>query len=258
MSLKSNRKRFTGPPHPDRDKQFCYIQQTRQDFTANGLPIISVDGKKKELIGNFKNQGRLWQYEPIEVNAHDFASDAECKAVPYGIYDVNRNHGFVHIGTSADTPEFAVDGIVTWWKRIGQKNYPKADKILILADAGGSNGYRCRLFKKSLQEKLANAFNISVTVCHYPSGASKWNPVEHRLFGPISCRWAGIPLRSLKLVLRLLRTTITASGLRVCAKLTKKTYQKGIKVNDKEIKAINLVAHPVCPQWNYTIKPKKN
>ena len=257
MSLKANRKRFTGPPHPDRDRQFRYIQKQKGRCLRNRLPVISVDTKHKELIGDFKNSGRTWIRDPIEVNAHDFPQDALCKAAPYGVYDVGRNQGFVHIGISSDTPQFAVDSIRQWWLAHGRKQYDQAGELLILADAGGSNGYRPRHFKQQLQEKIADAFHLKVTVCHFPRGASKWNPVEHRLFGPISCHWAGVPLRSLELLLRLIRTTVTESGLKVCARMTKKIYSTGIRVSDAEMKWLNLRRHAVCPQWNYTIKPHR-
>lgn len=257
MSLRANRKRFTGPPHPDRDLQFRTIQKQKERFLRRGLPVISVDTKNKELIGNFKNPGRTWTAAPVEVNAHDFPQDALCKATPYGVYDVGRNHGFVSVGLSSDTPQFAVDSIRQWWLCQGMRQYGPCRELLILADAGGSNGYRPRLFKKQLQEQIADAFGLSVTVCHYPSGASKWNPVEHRLFGPISCHWLGIPLRSLDLLLRLIRTTITEGGLKVCARLTCKFYKTGIRVSDAEMESLHLTRHDVCPQWNYTISPRK-
>jgi hypothetical protein len=216
--------------------------------------VISVDTKHKELIGDFKNAGRTWIREPIEVNAHDFPQDALCKAAPYGVYDVGRNHGFVHVGVSSDTPQFAVDSIRQWWLTHGGKHYGQARELLILADAGGSNGYRLRCFKKQLQDRIADSFGLKVTVCHFPSGASKWNPVEHRLFGPISCHWAGVPLRSLELLLRLIRTTVTNGGLKVSARLTRKTYRTGIRASNAEMKLLNLRRHTVCPQWNYTIE----
>ena len=257
MSLKANRKRFTGPPHPDRDRQFRYILKQRERFLRNRLPVISIDTKHKELIGDFKNPGRIWIREPIEVNAHDFPQDALCQAAPYGVYDVGRNQGFVHVGISSDTPQFAVDSIRQWWLAHGMKQHCQASELLILADAGGSNGYRLRYLKKQLQDKIADAFHLKVTVCHFPRGASKWNPVEHRLFGPISCHWAGVPLRSLALLLRLIRTTVTDSGLKVAARLTRKTYRTGLRVNNAEMKLLNLRRHAVCPQWNYTIKPHR-
>lgn len=253
--MRANRKRFTGPPHPDRDRQFGYLSEQREAFLKDGLPVISIDTKKKELIGNFANKGTRWRREPDEVNAHDFRQDAECIAAPYGIYDIARNHGFVYVGTSADTASFATDALVHWWRTQGRRHYPEADRLLILADAGGSNNCRSRLFKRDIQSKLANAFELDVTLCHYPTGASKWNPVEHRLFGPISCQWAGVPLRSLDLMLECIRDTSTESGLRVCAKHTPKIYRKGLKVTNAEMKRIRLRRHDVCPDWNYTISP---
>ena len=214
-----------------------------------------MDTKKKELIGNFANKGVRWRRDPVEVNAHDFRQDAECIASPYGIYDVTRNHGFVYIGTSADTAQFATDAIGHWWRTQGCKHFPLADQLLILADAGGSNNCRSRLFKRELQVKLANRHNLTVTLCHYPTGASKWNPVEHRLFGPISCQWAGVPLRTLDLMLECIRDTTTETGLRVCAKRTQKRYMKGIRVSDAEMHSVQLKRHEVCPDWNYTIMP---
>jgi len=255
LALRANRKRFTGPPHPDRDRQFCYISEQREAFLTAGLPVISVDTKKKELIGNFANKGARWRREPDEVNAHDFRKDAQCIASPYGIYDIARNHGFVYVGTSADTASFATDALVHWWRAQGRHHYPKADRLLILADAGGSNNCRSRLFKRDIQVKLANAFGMAVTLCHYPTGASKWNPVEHRLFGPMSCQWASVPLRSLHLMLECIRDTSTKSGLRVCAKHTAKVYRKGLKVTNAEMKRVDLRRHDVCPDWNYTISP---
>lgn len=214
-----------------------------------------MDTKKKELIGNFKNAGRRWGDAAIEVNAHDFRQDAKCIATPYGIYDVARNHGVVYVGTSADTPEFAADAIRHWWRTQGRNHYPQADQLLILADAGGSNNCRYRLFKREIQNKLANAFGLKVTLCHYPTGASKWNPVEHRLFGPVSCQWAAVPLRSLDVMLELIRDTKTETGLRICATSTSKRYCKGLKVSNDEMSAIKIRRHKVCPTWNYTIAP---
>ena len=255
LSLQANRKRFTGQPHPDRDKQFHYIQKKRDEFLSARQPVISIDTKKKELIGNFMNRGARWRRDPVSVNAHDFRQDAECIAAPYGIYDVARNHGLIYVGTSSDTAEFATDAISHWWRTQGMRHYSEARKLLILADAGGSNNCRSRLFKREVQTKLADRFGLKVTLCHYPTGASKWNPVEHRLFGPISCQWAGIPLRSLDLMLECIRDTSTSSSLRVCAKHTTKKYKKGLKVTDVEMKRIRLARHDICPDWNYTISP---
>jgi len=256
LSLQTNRKRFTGPAHPDRDRQFRYIEEIQNEFLNAGLPRISVDTKKKELIGNFSNRGVRWRLDPVEVNAHDFRQDAECIAAPYGIYDLARNHGLVYVGTSADTAEFATDAICHWWRTQGLRHYPDADRLLVLADAGGSNNCRSRLFKREIQIKLADRYEMEVTLCHYPTGASKWNPVEHRLFGPISCQWAAIPLRSLDLMIECIRDTSTEAGLKVCAKRTTKTYQKGVKVSNSEMKTLSLRRHKTCPDWNYTISPR--
>ncbi len=185
-SPKANRKRLTGPPHPDRDRQFQYSASQKEAFLSAGLPVISVDTKNKEWIGNFKNSGRCWCRQAEEVNAHDFKQDAVCQGIPYGLYVVNQHRGFVYVATSAGTPQFAVEAVVQWWLSPGQWDFPKAGELLVLCDAGGSNGCRPRQWKYQLQVQLADAFDLAVTVCHYPTGASKWNPVEHRLFGPSS------------------------------------------------------------------------
>jgi hypothetical protein len=255
-SLRANVKRFTGPAHPDRDQQFRYIEALKAEFLAAGLPVISVDTKKKELIGDFKNDGRTWCRRADEVNAHDFKQDASARAVPYGLYVLNQNRGFVYVGTSADTAQFAVDAIARWWLSPGQWDFPDADELLILCDAGGSNSCRARLWKWQLQEKLADRFSLTVTVCHYPAGASKWNPVEHRLFAFISNNWAGKPLRSLPTMLSYIRGTTTETGLRVCAQLMHKTYRTKVKVSNQDFRTIQLDRHEVCPNWNYTITPR--
>lgn len=250
-----NVKRFTGPDHPDRDRQFRYLQEQIERFRDQGLPIISVDTKKKELIGDFKNPGSKWGLVPEEVNCHDFRQDAQYRAVPYGIYDLLANQGHVCVGLSADTSAFAVASIRTWWVRLGCKRYESLTKLLILADAGGSNGCRPRLWKKQLQD-LADYFGLVLTVGHYPTGASKWNPIEHRLFGPISINWAGEPLRSVETMTGFIRGTTTATGLRVSATVDTATYATKVKVSDTEMAGLNLHRHQVCPQWNYTIRPR--
>lgn len=254
-SLKANVKRLTGEPHPDRDSQFAYIEQQKQAFREAGLPIISVDTKKKELIGSFKNPGRRWCQTADAVNAHDFEQDALGKVVPYGVYDLTNNRGYVYVGQNADTPQFAVEQIAAWWRDFGSYDFPQAKQLLILCDAGGSNGYRPRLWKQQLQELLADQLGLDVTVCHYPTGASKWNPVEHRLFGPISVNWAAEPLLSFDKTLALIRGTVTQTGLSVEAFLVDKVYVTGLKVTEAVMKGLNLVHHAVCPQWNYTIRP---
>lgn len=255
-SLKANVKRQAGKSHPDRDRQFEYIEQQTQAFLAAGWPVISVDTKKKELIGNFKNAGRVWCQEADVVNDHDFKHDALGKAVPYGLYVLNHNLGYVYVGNSADTPQFAVDRIAAWWKTEGTHRFPGAPCLLILADAGGSNGCRPHMWKLQLQEQLADQLGLAVTVCHYPTGASKWNPVEHRLFGPISINWAGEPLRTFETMLACLRGTVTQTGLRVQACLVEQVYEKGQKVSKAIMQSLNLQPHAVCPRWNYTIKPR--
>lgn len=256
-SLKANVKRLSGSSHPDRNRQFQYIAVQKAIFQQAGLPIISVDTKKKELIGNFKNPGQEWCRDARAVNDHDFEQDALGKAVPYGIYDLMHNHGYVYVGQSADTPQFAVEVIVSWWREFGQELFPNADKILILADAGGSNGCRPRLWKQQLQEQLADQLGLEVTVCHYPTGASKWNPIEHRLFGPISLNWAGKPLETFEFMLACIRGTDTDTGLQVNAFLVEKVYEKGIKVAKEVMQALHIEWHSVCPRWNYTIKPRQ-
>jgi len=252
-SLKANVKRLSGSSHPDRDRQFQYIAVQKAIFQQAGLPIISVDTKKKELIGNFKNPGQEWCRDARAVNDQD----ALGKAVPYGIYDLMHNHGYVYVGQTADTPQFAVEVIASWWREFGQELFPNADKILILADAGGSNGCRPRLWKQQLQEQLADQLGLEVTVCHYPTGASKWNPIEHRLFGPISLNWAGKPLETFEFMLACIRGTDTDTGLQVNAFLVEKIYEKGIKVANEVMQALHIEWHSICPRWNYTIKPRQ-
>ena len=254
-SLKANRKRFTGPAHPDRDRQFRYIDRVKKVFLAAGHPVISVDAKKKELIGNFKNSGRSWCRQADEVNVHDFRQDALGRAVPYGIYDLRHNLGYVYVGTSADTSEFAVDAIASWWEQEDRPTFPNEGKLLILSDAGGSDGCRFRLWKKQIQEQLADRLGIEVMICHYPTGASKWNPIEHRLFSYISSNWAGKPLRSFETMLGYIRNTTTRTGLKVKAFLLDREYRTGIRVSDKEMATLTLARRSVCPQWNYIIKP---
>jgi len=255
-SMRVNVKRLTGPYHPDRDKQFHYLNSVVELFREEGWPILSVDAKKKELVGNFENPGATWVPQPYEVNAHDFLSDAEYRAAPYGLYDVLANQGHVIVGTSADTPQFAAEAVARWWARIGCHRYRRAGALLILADSGGSNGHRPRLWKKNLQELLADRYGLAVTVCHYPTGASKWNPVEHRLFGPISINWAGVPLQSPEVLLGLLRGTTSKSGLRVTAEWWERPYARGVKVSTAEVRALDIEHHEVCPCWNYTLTPR--
>lgn len=255
---KSNRKRLATTPNPQRDTQFCYIQHQRQAFEQLQQPIISIDTKKRELIGNFAQAGQTWCEEGESVLMHDFPSDALGKAIPHGIYDVGANEGFLCVGNSRDTAMFAVDNLVDWWQQIGCWRYPQATDILILADGGGSNSHRSRLWKQQLQLKLADLCDLIVTVTHYPTGASKWNPIEHRLFSQISRAWAGIPLTSFDRLLEGIRHTTTESGLQVYAQLVTDIYHKGIKISDVQMAQLNLQRHRLCPQWNYTIYPRRS
>ncbi len=254
-SLKTNRKSLSKLV-PHRDAQFRYIRRVKQLFVRAGHPIISVDSKKKELIGNFKNPGQRWSQQDERVNSHDFAKDAVARAVPYGIYDVVHNLGYVYVGISADTAEFAVDAIARWWQRHDRPRFAQETKLLILCDSGGSNGYRLRNWKRQLQQVLVDPFQIEVMVCHYPTGASKWNPIEHRLFSFITKNWAAHPLRSLPILLALIRGTTTKHGLTVKAALLKKTYRKQLKVSKQQMATLNIVHRPFCSHWNYIIKPR--
>jgi hypothetical protein len=255
-SLKSNKKCLSSGNSPDRDPQFRKIMQLRKEFGQTGDPIVSVDTKKKELIGLFKNSGKIWCQQAKKVKDHDFRSEADGIAVPYGIYDTERNFGLLVVGESADTPEFAVNCILTWWHRYGREHYPNARRLLILADGGGSNGARCRARKKFLYEKLAEESGLMVTVAHYPTGASKWNPIEHRMFSQISNNWSGVPLETFDTVVDYASSTITKTGLHIEACRDQCTYQKGIKISDKEMQAIALSKSDVLGKWNYTIAPK--
>ena len=241
-----------------RDEQFRYIASQRKEFRQAGLPVISVDTKKKELIGNFRNPGRSWCRCPPEVDEHDFPTQAEGVAVPFGVYDVAKNRGYVAVGTSHNTSEFAVSVIAQWWHEEGRGHYPRKAHLLILADGEGANGSRSAAWKKNLQERLCDPFRLTVTVCHYPPGCSKWNPVERRLFSEISKNWEGKPLKSYGLMLGYIRGTTTTTGLVVKAYLDEATYRKGQTVTREEIRKFNLAPHRVCPAWNYTIKPRKS
>lgn len=254
--LRVNDKQLTGAAHPERDQQFKYLREQRAKHHRAGQPCVSVDTKKKELIGNFKQAGRSWGVRAQQVLVHDFAQDARGRAVPYGIYDVIQNQGTVYVGASADTPEFAVDALAQWCGSELAKNYRQATALFIEADSGGSNAASSRVYKRDLQEKVADRFGLTVTVSHYPRGTSKWNPIEHRLFSEISKTWAGCPLRSFELMRNYINETKTDTGLKVEAQLVTKTYRKGIKVSDAEMATLNLERHAVCPQWNYTLHPR--
>jgi len=254
-SLKVNRKKIGAGKDPDRNEQFEYITRQRKQAAAKGIAVISVDTKKKEMVGPFKNPGAAWRQQAHRVNDHDFRSAAKGVAVPYGIYDIEANRGFVCVGTSYDTPEFAVECIVKWWRDEGRGRYPDTAGVLILADGGGSNGSRCRLWKSALQQKLCDRFGVSVTVAHYPPGASKWNPIEHRLFSEISKNWAGEPLKSYETILKFIRTTKTTTGLKVRSRLIPKQYKKGIRISDERMEQLNMTQHEILSKWNYTLRP---
>ena len=252
--LRSHRKVLhTGKQHAERDRQFRHIQEQRSDFRQSGDPRISVDTKKKELIGQFKNPGTTWCQEAEKVNDHDFPGDAKGRAAPYGIYDPERNEGHVCVTTSSDTADLAVDAIQDWWGR-NKDHYPNAKRLMIEADSGGSNGARSRRYKKRLQD-FANESRLEINVCHYPPGSSKWNPIEHRLFSQITATWAGHVLSTLHILLGFIRVTTAKTGLKVTATQFDRNYQTGLKVSKAEFKAIRLTRDNVCPQWNYTIQP---
>jgi hypothetical protein len=254
--LRANRKRLSKKRDPDRDRQMRYLVRTRQAFHKAGLPGISIDAKQRELIGNFKNPGRTWRQTPLEVWESDYPSDADGVAIPYGIYDLARNEGFVIVGTAHQTPAFAVAAIRRWWLKVGQKVYTGKTQLLIEADCGGANSSRGWLWKFGLQH-LADEFGLTITVTHLPTSASKWNPIEHRLFCYIEGNWAGHPLRSYETVLKFIRTTRTNTGLHCRAYLDTTKYQRGLKLTAAQRTQINLKPHRVLPRWNYTLEPHK-
>ena len=243
---------------PERDEQFGYIAEEKKQFLRRGLPIISVDTKKKELVGHFKNAGRVWSQAATPVKDHDFRSEGQGMAIPFGVYDPVRNRGSVFVGTSHDTPQFAAENIARWWRQSGQKDYPEADHLFILADSGGSNGARVRMWKWTLQKRVADPFSLTITVSHFPTGASKWNPIEHRLFSEISKHWAGQPLESYQIIIELIGSTTTQTGLQVRSQLIRRYSPTQCRVSDSELKTIPLAPHAVLPAWNYTIFPGEN
>jgi transposase len=257
FSLKANKKNIEGVSHPDRDLQFQHIKKTCETFENKGNPIISVDCKKKELIGNFKNNGREWQPkgENTTVNVYDFKNLSDGKAAPYGVYDTVKNTGFVNVGVDHDTASFAVESIRRWWNTVGKRLYPHKKELLITSDGGGSNGVRNRLWKKELQ-RLANETRLSITVAHLPPATSKWNKIEHRLFSYISINWRGVPLTSLETIVELLSHTTTKEGLTVTAVVDKNIYPIGVKISDEEMKRINIARGKFHGEWNYTINPQ--
>ena len=258
-SLQANRKSVEeGKRHPDRDGQFRYINEQVQQFQRICQPVISVDTKKKELVGDFKNAGKEWRPkgEPERVRVHDFLIEKNGKTAPYGVYDITRNAGWVGVGIDHDTASFAVRTIRRWWQVMGRARYPQAKELLITADSGGSNGARVRLWKWELQ-KFANATGKAITVCNLPPGTSKWNKIEHRLFSYITMNWRGRPLVSLATIVNLIASTRTKEGLRVRCELDKGRYPKGVKISDEQLAKINLHRHRFHGDWNYTIRPAK-
>ena len=253
--LRVNTKQICSQQDPERNEQFEHIQEQRRQHQEAGEPHISTDTKKKELIGNFRNPGRVWCQTAERVNVHDFKQDALGTAVPYGVYDLQFNHGTVYLGRSADVPGFAVDNIAAWCATERLLRFPNSRCLLIETDSGGSNSAVSRAWKYHLQNKVADRFDLIVTVCHYPTGASKWNPVEHRLFSEISKTWTGCPLRTFTLAAHYIRETKTQTGLVVSAHHVRKKYVTGEKISDQQMATLNIVHHEVCPQWNYTIYP---
>jgi hypothetical protein len=254
-SLRVHHKQLATDASPDRNEQFLYIRDLRDRFQRRDWPIISVDTKKRELVGNFKNAGPRWDLAPRRVNDHDFRSDAVGVAIPHGIYDMRANRGCVPVGVSHDTPAFAVRALARWWHHEGGARYAHARRLLLLGDTGGSNGCRCRAWNTELQAQLADAFGLTLTVAHYPTGASKWNPIEHRLFSEISNNWAGEPLDSSQKILRFIRSTRTQSGLSVTAHLDRRHYPTGVEPAPEQLQALRLQPGDILPNWNYTISP---
>lgn len=252
-SLWGNRRSIEGKQHPQRDAQFRYVYQQVKRCLRAHIPVISVDTKKKELVGTFANKGRRWGKNQRVVNAYDFPSLAEGRAYPYGVYDEAENEGFVNVGVSHDTAEFAVESIERWWRMLGHRRYPNATKLLITADGGGSNGSRNRLWKYRLQQ-FANRHALAVTVCHFPPGTSKWNKVEHRLFSQISVTWRGEPLVSYETIINFISSTTTKTGLKVKAELDTHEYETGKKITDEQMRTVSVRPHNTHPAWNYTIR----
>ena len=255
-NLQVNRKTREGASHPDRNAQFEHIARRANEFQQRSQPVISVDTKKKELVGDFKNAGQEWHPagQPPAVRVHDFKDDELGKAIPYGVYDLGANAGWVSVGTDHDTPEFAVESIYCWWRQMGRKTYPEASELLITADGGGSNGSRTRLWKVALQ-RLADTTGLKIVVCHFPPGTSKWNKIEHRMFCHITRNWRGRPLESLEVVVNLIASTTTTKGLRIRAALDTDTYPTGIKVDDAAMATLHLTPDKFHGDWNYAITP---
>jgi transposase len=258
-SLKGNRKTKEGASHPDRNAQFNYINDKAKEYLAEGLPVISCDTKKKELVGEYKNNGQQWipKNKSVDVNGHDFPDPKVDRAYPYGIYDVGQNFGFISVGTDHDTATFAVASIRGWWRAEGKRLYKKAKKLLITVDAGGSNGWRLRLWKIELQ-KFSDETGLHISVCHFPPGTSKWNKIEHKLFSFISSNWRGEPLKDYETIVNLIARTTTATGLKVVCRLDRRKYPTGKKVTKQEMNSVNITKSEFHGEWNYTISPRKS
>jgi transposase len=255
-SLQANKKTREGAQHPDRDAQFEHINQTVSEALTAGEPVISVDAKKRELVGDFKAVGREFQPkgEPVEVRGHDFKDKDLGHAIPYGVYDLTAAEGWVSVGITSDTASFAVNSIISWWEHLGRVRYPSAHTLTITADAGGSNNPRTRLWRYELQ-RLANSTGLSIRVCHFPPGTSKWNKIEHRMFSFVSLNWRGKPLESLEMIVNLIANTSTSTGLKLYAQLDGRTYKRGIEITDEQLAAVNITRHTFHGDWNYTITP---
>jgi len=255
-SLQANRKTREGKQHPDRDAQFEYINKKVRSFQRRGQPVISVDAKKRELLGDFKQAGREWQPtgKPESVRTHDFKDKELGVGIPYGVYDATQNNGWVSVGIDHNTAEFATATIRRWWQRMGSTTYPEATELLITADGGGSNGTRARLWKVSVQQ-LAEELGLKIMICHFPPGTSKWNKIEHRMFCHITENWRGRPLVSQAVIVNLIANTRTATGLTINAELDKNNYELGIKVTDEAFANVNMIRHSFHGEWNYTIAP---
>ena len=258
-SLQANRKTKEGRQHPDRDAQFHHINEQVTAAIEAGEPAISIDTKKKELVGEYANNGREWRRkgDPVAVKVHDFPDQELGKAIPFGVYDIGANQGFVNVGITNETAAFAVASIESWWKQLGSKRYPAATTLQITADCGGSNGHRLKLWKLELQ-KLADATGLRISVCHFPPGTSKWNKIEHRLWSLIAKNWRGRPLVSHEVIINSIAATTSESGLEVYAQLDQRDYPKGIEVSDTELAAVSLTGDEFHPEWNYTITPSGN
>jgi hypothetical protein len=255
-SLQANKKTREGAQHPDRDAQFQHINETVSEALAAGEPVISVDAKKRELIGDFKAVGREFEPKgaPVEVRGHDFKDKQLGHAIPYGVYDLAADEGWVTVGITADTAQFAVSTIISWWENLGKVRYPETRRLTITADAGGSNNPRTRLWRHELQ-RLADTTGLQIRVCHFPPGTSKWNKIEHRMFSFVSLNWRGKPLESLQVVLSLISATTTSTGLKLYARLDQGTYQRGLEITDDQLATVNITRHAFHGDWNYTVSP---